>query len=1409
MKTILISFSLLLTSITLSAQGFTVPNPTTKHTHNHHHGHNHGHQHQAGQADASVPVIPIAPESSGVSMVKNLNQWHKNVAYKARLGGLSDVYLEQKAFTYVFSHAEDVSLMHEAAHNSDMELNIRSHAYKVHFNNAQEVVFEEHGKHQEIYNFFLGNDPNKWASEVPVFEKVGYKNLYPGIDLETYSYNTLFKYDFIVAPHVDPSIIEMEYEGADALEIDNDHLVIQTSVETIIEQKPFAYQMIKGYRVIIPCEYQLEGNKVSFVFPKGYDKNYELVIDPTVVAATLSGMVLNQSFGHSATFDNQGNIYASGRAFGIGYQATSGAFQTAFSQGSINSSATDIAVTKYNPNGSAQIYATYIGGTEVDVPHSMITDFNGQLYILGTSTSADYPTTSNAVQPQKRGTTGVQGTNDIVITKLNTNGSALVGSTFLGGSNDDGINKSILNDNYDDQFRGEIVLDNQGNAYIASCTNSSDFPVTPGAFDTNFNNSGLGIDNPAQDAVVFKLNNDFSTLFWSTYLGGDHSDTAFGLRVDDFGRTYVTGIAGDSNFPTTSGTVQPNWPGGQESGYVSILNASGSDLIASTFWGSSGNEHSYFLDIDEDGNVHIYGQTTGSMPITPNTYFFNANSRQFLSAFNSNLTSTLYSTVVGTGPNPTTPQSYGDYDFVPVAFMVDKCNNIYFSGYYANFGLPTTADAVSTVGGTVYLGVLDPLATSLQFSTYYGNANHVDGGTSRFDKSGTVYQGVCSCTFTNAVLNTLPNAFARDQVERCDIGVVKIDFDIPTVTAASVASPATSGCAPYAVDFQYTGQDATVFEWFFDENGASSTAENPSYTYNDPGTYTVMLVASNELTCNTVDTSFLVIDVLDASSTFTDTILCDPNETIFLDATTTNASYSWQDGSTGSTYTTSGPGTYWVDVSLLNGACTRRDSFSLVLNNSPALDLGPDFTLCDEASYTLDATVPDATGYLWNDGSTSPLLTITSTGIYTVIVFDEEGCAISDAINVIFSTTPGFNLGADTTLCDLSTLDLTPPQLSGATYTWQDGSTESTFTVSDPGTYWVEIDNLGCISSDTIEVMYYAEVFLDIDYNDIQCFGECNGNIDITMSGGNGTLNFLWNTGSTDPDLNDLCAGLYTLTVTDDICNYVLATIEIIEPGPLNFDYTVQDVVCPGDGDGAIIITNVTGGVPPYLYDFGDGNFVTDSILTGQNGGDYNFVLSDANGCTLSEPINIYEPPAITISAGPDQTINLGESVEIEGTVFPFPNPNRGIFWTPSETLSCSTDCVDPIANPVNTTIYTLSVVDSITGCVLTDEMIVNVEKPRNVFIPNVFSPNGDGVNDIFTIYSGKGVRQVIEFRVYNRWGALVYEGKNIPNGDTSLGWDGYFKGKEMNNAVFAWYAEVEFLDDEIILYKGDVTLVR
>ena len=194
----------------------------------------------------------------------------------------------------------------------------------------------------------------------------------------------------------------------------------------------------------------------------------------------------------------------------------------------------------------------------------------------------------------------------------------------------------------------------------------------------------------------------------------------------------------------------------------------------------------------------------------------------------------------------------------------------------------------------------------------------------------------------------------------------------------------------------------------------------------------------------------------------------------------------------------------------------------------------------------------------------------------------------------------------------------------------------------------------------------------------------------------------------------------------------------------------------------------------------------------------------DANGCTNTVAATVTQPPELIVDAGQDVRIELGYGTSLNAV----PNfPVEGYEWMLPDSLSCIA-CPNPDANPVNTTTYTVTVVDA-EGCTAQDSVTVRVIKNRPIYPPNAFSPNDDGTNDRFTIYAGPGVREIEELKVFNRWGGMVYEAENFPPNDPAFGWDGTFKGERAAIGVYAFFARVEFIDGVVVLVEGDLQLVR
>lgn len=693
----------------------------------------------------SIAVIALAPFAASaqalqndvavqgkIDFEENLAQYPEQVKYKVGIGEGTTLFMERNCFTYVKYDPAQLELIHENSHregNHDSRKDgvVDLHAFRMTFQGANPAAAVSAMHPRSYYtNYFIGNNPAKWASNVASYSQVVYTGIYSGIDLSAYSVNNSFKYDFIVAAGADPGLIRMDFSGTDGIEVRNNLLIIHLSTGDMVEQVPYSYQEINNTKYPVSCEYRIEadGHTVTFYFPNGYDRNYPLTIDPIVVAATYSGSPSSTTtYGHCATYDQWGDIYTGGECFNPGYPTQPGSYQTTFA-GNV-----DIAVSRLNPNGSALFWSTYIGGTGREVPNSLFAVAGGELYVLGASNSSNYPVSVGCYDPTHNGTSGTD--DDIVVTHINSSGTALIGSTYIGGSTNDGGGWSMpWAMNGHDGMRGEIIVDAGGNAWVASFTESANFPVTPATYD--------GTLGGTWDGVVFRLDPTCSALGWSTFIGGSAADGAYSLRVNASGEAYCSGVTCSSDFPATAGAYSGTNSGGTSDGFIARFDNTGTNLLSATYFGTAGQEICYFMDMDGSGNPYVYGSSAGAMPVTAGVYS-NAGSGNFISKFDPALSSLQFSTVFGSGQAASFLE--------PEAFMVDANGNIYCSGFNSQTTYPVTANALystqaSCGGGSCYFIVLSPNATQLVFGSFYYGW-HVDGGTSRFSPTGVIYQGIC------------------------------------------------------------------------------------------------------------------------------------------------------------------------------------------------------------------------------------------------------------------------------------------------------------------------------------------------------------------------------------------------------------------------------------------------------------------------------------------------------------------------------------------------------------------------------------------------------------------------------------------------------------------------------------------
>jgi gliding motility-associated-like protein len=1033
-----------------------------------------------------------------LEFTENRGQWNREVHFRSEVSA-GALFLHANGFTVLKHHEADYAAAMESMHGHGHEQgpsqndrsplktasgnerppankkSIRSHAFRVYFQGADPSARPDGGKAYAGYaNFLLGNDPSTWASNVKSFQEVVYRNVYPNIDVRYYSEGGRLKYDFVVRPGGDVRRILMRYDGASRLSVKNGELVVQTTVGETREMSPYSYQVVNGVKKTVDCRYEVKGNQVNFKLGS-FNPSAELVIDPTIlIFASYTGS-RSSNWGFTATPGPDGSFFAGGIVFGSGYPVSTGAVQPGPGGGTI-----DIGITRFSPTGNARIYSTYIGGGGDDYPHSLISDPQGNLVMLGRSNSVNYPDLGG-------GLLSGAGT-DIVISKLNAAGTAFIGSVKIGGGGIDGANiddatsptcNSLLY-NYGDNARSEVILDGANNVYIVSSSQSTNFPtVNP------IQNANAG----DQDAVVMKLTPNLNTVLFSTYLGGSENDAGFVLSLNPVnGDIYVGGATSSNNFPgNKGGTIGPAFNGsaGDIDGYLAVINNNGTSLIRSTYLGTKSIDIVYGVQFDQVGFPYIMGISLGSWTVTANAPYRNPGSKQFISKLQPDLSAYVYSTVFGSA-NPVPNIS-------PVAFLVDRCENVYVSGWggglnpcpnssscfdsktAGTLGMPVTPDAISstTDNRDFYFFVMERNAASQLYGSFIGQGggegDHVDGGTSRYDRNGSIYQAVCAncggnnvCPPQGSITSPFPitpgviapvnGAIGSNTPGECNLAAIKIQFDYSGV-AAGVQSAIngvvndSSGCVPLTVNFSDTLLPAQTYIWDFGDGSptVTTTANNTTHTYTTLGSFLVKLVKVDNTKCIPRDSSFMTISVRNDRATLDlNAVKLPPCESLSFQFDNlsiappgkpfTNGDFTWDFGDNSPRVTTgagsvnhtyAAAGTYNVRLILNDTSyCNGPDSITRTIRLAPNVEARfetPD-SGCVPYLARIENTSLAGQTFIWDfgDGSTftganPPPKLYVSPGSYTItlIAIDPSTCNIQDTtsqtINVYDNPIAGFS----------------------------------------------------------------------------------------------------------------------------------------------------------------------------------------------------------------------------------------------------------------------------------------------------------------------------------------------------------------------------------------------------------------
>ena len=534
-------------------------------------------------------------------------------------------------------------------------------------------------------NYLIGNDPENWQTDVPIYKELIYKELYKDIDLKIYGTNNQMEYDFIVYPGADPNDIRMVFEGIDALSVDEEgNLVIKTAIGKLKHLKPVIYQEIDDRRHTVEGSFAVAKN--TFGFDVGdYDISRPLIIDPLTLSYSTYLGGDGDDFGRGIAVDSDQHAYVTGATDSLNFPTTTGAFQQAHGGGY-----RDVFVTKLNLAGTALVYSTYLGGNDLDYGHGIAVDSDQDAYVTGWTESTNFPNTTGAFQQAHGG-----GYCDAFVTKLNPAGSALVYSTYLGGSDSD--------EGYG------IAVDSNQHAYVTGWTSSSNFPTTAGAFQQ--------ASGGYCDAFVTKLNPAGTTLVYSTYLGGSDGDEGYDIAVDSDQHAYVTGRTDSSNFPNTTGAFQQAHGGGYCDAFVTKLNPAGSALVYSTYLGGNDLDYGHGIAVDSDQDAYVTGWTESTnFPNTTGAFqrtYGWGSSDAFVTKLNPAGSALVYSTYLG--------GIGGDCGY---GIAVDSNQHAYVTGDTDSLNFPTTAGAFQrTYGG----GISDAFVTKfthagsvLVYSTYLG-----------------------------------------------------------------------------------------------------------------------------------------------------------------------------------------------------------------------------------------------------------------------------------------------------------------------------------------------------------------------------------------------------------------------------------------------------------------------------------------------------------------------------------------------------------------------------------------------------------------------------------------------------------------------------------------------------------------
>lgn len=1104
------------------------------------------------------------------------------------------------------------------------KLRVVGHRVDVRFVGAnQNPRVEESEPAPDFVNIYRGSDLR--LTRIPRFGRVVLRNVWPRIDLVLKSQGAWMKYEFVVHPGGDPSDIVLAYDGANELEVGADgELRVSTSVGELRDGVPVAWQSAFT-NVLTPdtiaTSFAVANNLVRFVVGE-YDRTKELVIDPTLVWSTYYGGSNNDysygwgggwgwgGLGQGMSVDPSGNVYTAGGTFSTDFPVTTGAFSSSLS------GLLDAYIVSFTSNGTRR-WATYMGGTNHDYCNGLDASSEGFLVVAGTTTSTDFPVTPGAFQSSLRGSY------DAIIARFDTAGT-LVWSTYFGGSYLD--------------WGGPIALDRYGHIALGGSTlggSVNDFPVTFGTFQSP----------NTYDMWVARFDTN-GNRNWATYVGGGAQDWGGGVDVDSSGRIVISGTTYSSNFPTTSGTIQPSWSPGAGDTYqaaLALFDSSGT-LVWGTYFGGSSYDWMNNAVFDARGYIYSGGGTySPDLPTSASSIQQNLNSGSIYDLY-----------LLRLKPNGTLSWCtyYGGTGWeYPSAMSIAPNGHLYATGYTASADLLRSGNSYqATIGGLydAFTLEVDSLGR-LIWDSYLGSSQYDYGTGITGDGSGSVYVS----GYTNGTNFPVRNAFQ------------------PSLN-------------------QNSGSPSQYWDAFISRF------------------------------CNTL---YPVVSAEGPTS------FCD-GDSVVIEGPGGYDSYRWSPNNEASrSIVVRRAGNYSVFVTDAAGCSGNSDTARIVVHQlpRPVIQVIGDLTFCQGDSVVFRVRYPGARGYLWSTGSVSDSVVIKNSGTYAVEVTDSNGCVgLAPSQTVVVRPRPQpavISPRGPVYVCADSTATISI-DTSFYRVEWNTGETTHGITVG-PGAYWARVYNsVNCSNrSDTVVVIERPRPSVTISPRGpiLMCQGDS-----VRLDAGGGYARYKWSTGDTTRSIMCRTEGTYTVSIIDSNgCPATSTAVRITEYGIAAPSIVVlgKRAICSGDS------VQLDGGIGLYKgYRWSTGD--TTPRIWVRKSGRYTVTVTTFDGCnagSASEDITVVARPNVSI-AGPVE-ICTGS----EGTYSVDAKPGLKYEWTQTGGVF-----VGPSNGPTATIAWntsgsgtvTVKVTNSTTGCdssVTVGVVIGNTLRPNISYQRDIVCP-GDSV---------------------------------------------------------------------------------